>query len=212
MQNMREFFKKLNNPITYGIAFVVIGLAFILLPDMILDITITVIGALIFIFGLLNIIFIGREATAHPIVAILGGGTILIGIMQIIFGVSLMIVRSAVGGTVCDVLGVLIMLYAGFKLFKISLKSAYHGRNYRIELTLYSLLLAIGLFVLIFPLYPHITAGGALIAVGAKLLADAIATKYDKNGKSEAPGSAENREKLNTGDYYTNDFVDKSDK
>ena len=209
---MREFFKKINNPTTYGASFVIIGLAFILLPDMILDITITVIGALVFLFGLLNIIFIGREATANPIIAILGGGTILKGIIQIVFGVSLMIVRSAVGETVCDVLGVLIMLYAGFKLLKISLKYAYHGRNYRLELTLYSLLLAVGLFVLIFPLYPHITAGGALIAVGAKLLADAISTKYDKSGKSENPESTAPHEKLNTGDYYTNDFVDKSDK
>ena len=208
---MRDFFQKLNNPTTYGISFIIIGLAFILLPAFILDVTVAIIGALVFIFGLLNIIFIGREATANPLAAILGGGTVIKGAMQIIFGISLMLVRSAVSDTVCDVIGVIIMLYAAFKLFRISLRSAWHGRHYRLELTLYLILLAVGLFVLLFPLYPHITAGGALISIGAKLLTDAIAQYRDKKASRGNRDSSESGGKLNTGDYYTDDFVDKSD-
>ena len=210
MHKVRDFFKKLNNPLTFGITFALIGLAFILLPSAILDITVALIGAIVFLFGLFNIIFIGREATTNPLAALLGGGALMKGIIEIVFGISLIIIRSAVGETVCDVLGVLIMLYSGFKLFRISIRSAYHGRHFRLELALYSILLAIGLFVLIFPLYPHATAGGALIALGAKLIADAVTRLRDKRQREGASQPAERGGKLNTGDYYTDDFVDKS--
>lgn len=212
MHKVRDFFKKLNNPLIHGITFVIIGLAFILLPLSILDVTVAVIGAVVFIFGLFNIIFIGREAAANPLIAIFGGGALMRGIIEIVFGISLILIRSAVGETVCDVLGILIMLYSGFKLLRISIRSAYHGTHYRLELALYSILLAIGLFVLIFPLYPHATAGGALIAVGAKLIADSVTAIRDKKDGKSASTTVERGGKLNTGDYYTDDFVDKSDK
>ena len=208
MHKVQEFLRKLNNPVVYAIAFSIIGIAFIALPPEILDIAIAVIGAIILLFGMLNVAFIGYGEPRIIFVSILRSGALIRASVEMLFGLSLILIRSGVSERICDVLGILISLYSLYKLFRISIRFSRKNARTVLEIIAYMLLFGIGSFILIFPYYPRIMAGIAMLAIGAKLLTNILARSAGAPRDSDKPDTGSGRSSGT--DYYTDDFVDKS--
>ena len=206
MQKPLDFLKKINNPLTYAIALCTVGLAFIILPNFVIDIVMMVIGALLIASAVLTIALSGEGTRGSLIDLFLRRGVLLRSLLVLILGIVLITVRSSVSETVLDVLGGVIGLYALFKLIHPSHSTASRNFLWWVRTVWLIILIFIGIVLFLFPIWPKITAGIAALAVGIKLIFDAV-------GRNKAAGEEGRSDDASgkSGDYYTDDFVDKSE-
>ena len=229
---MAFFLKKLNNPITYAVAMCASGLAFIILPYGILDVSILILGALISTLAACLIAAWALSPEDPDMPPLMRQGAIFKSSAMLAFGVMLMLVRSSISRSVCTILGILLALYSIFRLSRPSRNTVERGAAWYIEGVILVSLIMIGSLVSIIPFMPKLTAGIAMLAFGAKLIYDAATralrlrrARRARQGKSSAEakatragtGSAKakgapRRAKRAPRDIYSTDFVDRSDK
>lgn len=196
MQNVLKFLKKLDTPLTYAIASLVAGLAFLLLPTLVLDILLVATGACVTLLAILHLAIDLAERGARPFLML----EVIRDIMFAVVGVSLCVLRSDISDTVCRLLGGIITLYTLFRLYKLSGVTE-HERAWWAELIITIVIAVFGAWLMLFPVYSQIMTGVALLIVGAKFFIEAWKRKAPKKPKG---GTDDN------GDYYTDDFVDKT--
>ena len=212
MKNVLFRLRKLNNPFTYSIAMCAAGLAFVILSKSILDLIILVVGGVI---SLLAIALIAAWAFAPEKergIPLIRHGAIIKSSILLLFGISIMLIRSSVSRTVCIILGIILSLYSVFRLSRPSRIVVERDFRWYLEGIVLVFFIFLGASIAIFPLWPKITAGIALLALGAKLLVDEILIRV-KNGKktrTRAKKSAPGQKRSRPTNIYSDDFVDKS--
>lgn len=182
------------------------GSAFIILPPSILDLVILVIGA--------SVCFVAAVLIAAWAFAEEEGGISMLArrlaigkaIVLLVFGAGLMLVRSSVSRTVCIILGVLLAMYSLFRLTRPGRAVVERTAGWYAEGIVLVGLMLLGAMVAILPFRPQLTAGIALLAFGAKLLADAIERSI-KRRRGRTEGGRGKRPR----DIHGAHFVDKSD-
>ena len=208
MKNIANLLRKLNNPLAYSSVMCAAGVAFIALPSGVLDIVILALGAII---CLARVSLIAASALApydDDEIPLMRHASVLKASLMLLFGISLMLVRSSVSRPVCITLGVLLALYSLFRLSRPSRSTPERGAGWYIEGIILIALALLGALVAVFPLYPTITAGVAMLAFGAKLTYDALEEKVKRR---RATRSAKKADRKRPGDVYSTDFTDKSD-
>ena len=208
MKNISLFWKKLGDPIFQAIAMCVAGLAFIILPDKVLDTVILVLGALVCAVAVGLIAAWSLDAAQYPV--FMRHAAILKSSVMMIFGISLMLVRSSVSRPVCIILGVLLSLYSLFRLTR-------PERNVIVERTagwyfewaILVFFIFLGALIAIIPLWPKITAGIAMLAFGSKLLSDSLVRRA--RARRANPPAKRAKGKKEKRDIYDAHFIDKSD-
>ena len=213
MQKLRKIIDSLTSTIVYASALAVIGIAFIILRGTPLDVVIIAVGSYFALAGILGIIAALLGADHSPITSLFGYGAIFKSSLTLFFGISMIAVRSAAPGILCNFLGGILTAYSLFKLARPSHRLAPRTREWYIESVIYSVLSVFGLFVMLIPVWPYTLAGISMLLLGGKWLYDEI-RKRIKAGKSAENSTrvSPSRQKRGKsgGDIYTNDFVDKS--
>ena len=211
MQIIKKFIKKLDNPLVYGALIFLVGVAFIVLPEDILDIPIIIAGAVISLVGLTLALLPLGERQEGVISSLRMGLAMAKGGVIALLGVSLIIVRSGVSETVCDVLGVCIALWCATRLFRPSHLFRERSTLWFVESIAYVIFALGGLVILIFPLWPKLTAGIAILAVGAWLIYDGIRAMI-QTGKAKPRDGEMGKAYVTRGkDVYSSDFIDRSE-
>ncbi len=213
MQKLKKIIKNLTSTIVCASALTVIGIAFIILRGVPLDVVIIAVGSYFALAGILGIIATLLGADHSPITSLFGYGAIFKSSLTLFFGISMIAVRSAAPGILCNFLGGIVTVYSLFKLARPSHRLAPRTREWYIESVVYSVLSIFGLFVMLIPVWPYTLAGISMLLLGGKWLYDEILkyTKTKKSAKSSTRvGPSRGKTKGNGGDIYTNDFVDKS--
>ena len=193
MQKLFEFLRKLNTPLAYAIALIIIGALFILLPSAVLDILILLFGVLLILFSLIRITIYVSDKRGGVI-----SFELLTDILLGICGVALTSMQSGVTHLICRVLGLIISLYALAKLLRHSKTVQIRDRRFWLTAAVYIALVVVGLWLGFFPLWPKVMAGIAALILAGKFIHDYIETKRDAHGKME------------NGVFYTDDFEDKT--
>ena len=207
MQKLLNFLKKLAHPIPSSALLCAAGVSFIVIPSALLDVVILVIGALIAALGISIITACAVESERG--LGLVRYGGIFRGSLILLLGVSLMIMRSGVSSWVCTVLGILLTLYGIFKLSRPGRIVIDRSAGWYVETVVLVVIIILGVAIAIFPEYPKVTAGVAMLVFGLKMLSDAI-IKITKS-RGNTPPRVKKSRKIKE-DYYTTDFVDKSDK
>ncbi|MBR2930101.1 MAG: DUF308 domain-containing protein [Clostridia bacterium] len=204
---------------------VILGVLFIALPRAVLDIVMTVIGGVVILYSVLSLIACGRMRKDTAPIFLFGLTKELISnIALLVFGIGLVMVRSAFANTVASIIGISMIVYAAVRLTLPSHTQRERNTKWYVDTSLLFLILAGGLFLLTFPFYPTVLAGCGLIAVGARMLwdrpwrelgKDNAGTDYGEANGSKDKGRRQTNGKAHTrddkgGDIYTDDFVDKS--
>ena len=213
MQNIRAFITKATSITTYSIALVIVGIAFIALRGTALDVSLIVVGAAFALVGMSGIILTLLAPDHAPISSLFGYGAILRSSVALLFGILLITVRSAIPSVVCNALGAALIFYSLFRIARPLHRLAPRTREWYIESIIYSVLAVYGLFMVLFPLWPNVIGGIAMVLVGAKWIYDDLRKHKsgNKSGKNSTRVSPSRRpSKKNGSDIYSNDFIDKS--
>ena len=200
MLNLLEFFKKLNTPYAYGIYCIIFGLGFLLLPARVMSTVIAVVGVLFILFGMTKLIIQLAKREKDPLRPfILFRDCVVIAI-----GVLLVAMRSSLSEIICSVFGVYLIIVAAIGIRRLLKVEKDNKDNlYTLDVVLTVILLCLGIWLCVYPLWPNVLLGISLIAAGARLLRSGKNTKptYTK-GKDYYP---------NKRDLYTEDYEDKTD-
>lgn len=208
MKKLAGLLKKLNSPITYGVATCAAGLAFIILPEALLDTVILILGAAIALVATCLIAVWAFDPRSEELSLLARHGAIIKSSLLLLFGSGLMLVRSSVSRPVCIILGILLALYSIFRLSRPGRSIVERSVGWYAEGIALVLFIFLGAVVVILPFWPKVTAGVAMVAFGGKLLFDSI-VKGVKNRKDTHPRVKKSPKKR--ADIYTTDFIDKSD-
>lgn len=206
MEKLAFAFKKLNSPIVYAAAACASGIAFIALPSELLDIVILALGALISLISVCALSAWAFAKDTGEVSPLARRGALLKSSLMLLFGISLMLVRSSVSRSVCTTLGILLVLYSLFRLCRPARTTLIRKASWYIEGIVLVFLILLGATVAIIPFWPKITAGVALLAFGLKLVCDMVPNAIKKRGNR-----AKRQTKSSPCDIYSTDFVDKSD-
>ncbi len=195
MKKILDFLKKYDTPLTFGVILLAFGISFIFTPDKILDWLVLLGGTFIIVISLLKITVL-VESHDRSVMFVLA---VLKECLYIVFGIMLIILKSGFASAVCSVLGIYITVSSILHLLKVaSLPKSLRSVSWTADLLLTIALIVLGLWLTFFPLWPKILVGVAMIALGIELIGR---TPLDKKSDESESGV-----------YYTDDFVDKSDK
>lgn len=208
MKKLAFLFNKLNNTLTYAIFMCVAGISFIAMPLYVLDVTILILGACVSLVAVCLIVGWALDKSGKDPLA--RHADIVKSSLMLVYGISLMLVRSSVSRGVCVALGVLLTLYSVLRLMRpIRNLTVERTTAWYVEGAVLFILMILGIVIAILPFRSKITAGVAMIAFGGKLLSDFIAAHRRK--KQNAPPRVKKSAKKPR-DIYDADFVDKSEK
>lgn len=208
MNKLLLFFRKLNNPITYASAMCLSGAAFIALPSRALDVVILIYGALISLVAICLSAAWALAPDDGSVTTLMRHGALVKSSLMLVFGISLMLVRSSVSRSVCATLGILLALYSIFRLSRPARSTLERGASWYVEGVILVLLILLGATVAIIPMWPKITAGVALLAFGLKPIYDIVSDALKRRKRMLGrPKGARSRPR----DIFSDDFIDKSD-
>lgn len=170
MKKILEWLKKFNTPLYYGILCAVFGLAFIILPytpiKVALDILLVVAGVASIFVGILTVTELeGAERGARYYV----GVAKTIGLIA--FGIFLIVSRSALAYNICLVFGVYILFRSIPTLVRSVMAPSTASKEWWIKLILSILEILLGLWLIIYPVWPATLAGAMLILLSVDLFA-----------------------------------------
>ena len=200
MQNFKkkllEILKKLNTPLAYAILLAIAGLLLIILPEEVLEVFFIVAGILVSAFAVSRLVVDSADKN-HSFGYTL---RIIFDAALIALGFSLIFLRTALVAMLARSLGFVMAGWAIYRIYLLS-KVDSRGQGWGLRLASAIVFLVCGIALLAYPIYPNIMVGVALILISAMFF-----TKIKKFEikDDEVPGK--------DGVYYTDDFVDKSDK
>lgn len=200
MQNFKEkllgFLKKLNTPLAYALLLAVAGLLLVILPEEVLSIFFVAAGFVVSAFAVSRLVVDSADRSRSF------GYTlrIILDAALIALGFSLIFLRTALVAMLARALGFVMSAWAIYRIYLLS-KIDSRGKSWGLKLASAIVFLVSGIALLAYPVYPNIMVGVALILIAAMFF-----TKIKGfEPKEEEP-------KGEDGVYYTDDFVDKSDK
>ena len=200
MQNLKEkllgFFKKLNTPLTYSILLALAGLLLIFLPDDVLSIFFIAAGIVVCAFAISRLV-VDTTDRGHTFGYTL---RIIFDAALIALGFSLIVLRTALIAMLARSLGFVMAGLAIYRIYRLSKIDA-RGQGWGLRLASSIVFLVCGIALLAYPIYPNIMVGIALILIAAMFF-----TKIKKFEVND--GEFQTKD----GVYYTEDFVDKSDR
>ena len=165
MKDLFKSLKKLDTPLAWGIASAVFGLCFILVPTAALDIILLITGILVIALGVVRLInlLVAPSGSVTFIISVVINAVILL------FGINLSTARSGYAYSICTTVGTYLAILSLFKLisaFRIAAPS--RNKSWWINTVISSLMLAAGLWLLIFPTWPKEMAGASLILLATE--------------------------------------------
>ncbi len=195
MHKIIEFLKRINTPLALSIVLIIFGLSFVLLPEGVLDIAVAVIGAILLTFG---IVLFATSGGSDGAVSRPSRRDTALSVAIAIGGLALITMQSGVSVVICRVLGTVMLIYSALNLYKFNKTHPERDGAFWWETITSSIIILLGAWLGFFPSFPRLMSGIALIAVGIKMLIGAL--RPPKRGSSDGA----------KGDYYTDDFEDKS--
>ncbi len=201
MQNFRynvlKILQKLNTPLAYAIISAVFGLALLLLPRAALVILFAALGGVFVALGIVGIV----AAAADEHTGIFQRLNIIKYALLTVAGASLIFRGAYLFIPFSRVLGGGVLLWSG-----VHLRNIYHtkdkgGISFYIDTILTAFLTVMGAILLLTPHLHYIFAGATLLLLSVKLFFDLY--RRGKPAKEKRPDES--------GVYYVDEFVDKSD-
>lgn len=189
-----NFFEKLNRPETYGVLCILFGVAFLFLPAAALDVLLLVAGLSVTAAGIvrLSVVFSDRDGS------VFFGVKIIREAILIFLGVSVAIIRTGLTRTVVSGLGIYVAVWSVLRLISVvSVPRVAKDREWWCATILSVILIVLGLWMAIYPIYTNILTGVALIVKGIELITKG---KRGKKGGGSNDGSST--------DYISTDFRD----
>jgi len=197
MQKFLNYLNKFNTPPVYGIICLVFGICFIALPDIVTDILIAIAGVLVILVSVMKLTLLLSKKGGGPFYTL----EIIKVALYIFFGVTLISVGSNIAGSITSMFGVYLAVTSGIKIYSLTHERSFDkDKDWWIETVTSILLLVFGLWLLIYPAFPKIMSGVALIILGIKFLSPIISKKKNAN-----------RPYYDGKHIYTDDFTDRSD-
>lgn len=199
MKKVMSFLKKYNTPLTYGIILLCFGLAFIFVPAGVLDWLVAIAGVFtVFVSGVKLAELLDKyKAAAIPFSI----PEIIKSALFLFFGITLIVLRSGFAKAICALLGLYLIAASVLNLIKSqAVPVPKRSASWIIDIVLSVLLIILGLWLVVYPLWPGVLVGIALTVFGAELI-----------GQESTRRKKENKGSLEDGIYYTDDFKDKSD-
>ena len=196
MEKLLESIRKFDTPLLWGIASLLFGILFILLPSSVLDIILLITGILVIILSLLRLIsLLATPKRTVPFVI-----SVVLNALIFFFGISLSMARSDYAHSICTTLGVYLSVLSFFRLVtSYRTPAEARGRSWWVDTVIACLMLAVGLWLVIYPVWPKILAGVALIVLSAEFFIR-TAKRSASSGIAEAAR-----------DVFEGSFVDRSD-
>lgn len=199
MKKILDTLKKFNTPLYYGIVCAVFGFAFIVFPYLwkpALDILLIIAGAFSIFVGILNVSLLDTPDRSPAYYLLVGKTLCLIG-----FGIFLITSRSSLAWMLCIGYGVYILCRAIPLLVKCVMLPKTDEPIWWVKIILSIIEILLGLWLVIYPAWPFILAGAALLLTAVELF-----VRLNKKDKaSTAP-------RMRFGTIFDPDFEDKSDK
>lgn len=200
MQNFKKkilgFLEKLNTPLAYAILLGVAGLLLIILPKEILSIFFIAAGVFVLAFAVSRLLVDTADKSQ-------GFGyvfRIISDSLLIALGLALIFLRTTLLAMLARLIGAVMIAWAIYRIYLLS-KVESREKKWGLRLASSIVLLVSGVALFAYPVYPDIMIGIALI-----ILSFMFFTKIKKfEGMTDEQGNTD-------GVYYTDDFVDKSDK
>ena len=201
MKKLLERLKEFNTPLYYGIACLVFGVAFTVLPYLwkpALDILLVIAGIFSIFVGILTVSLLDTEYRGIGYYLSVGRTLCLIG-----FGIFLITSRSSLAWMLCIGYGIYLLVRAIPALIKCVLLPSTAEAVWWVRLLVSIFEILIGLWLIIYPKWPseYVLAGTALILTGVEILLK----RKKREGDSSAP-------RMTFGTVFDPEFEDKSDK
>ena len=195
MEIILEKLKKFDTPLVWGIAAAVFGVCFILLPEAVLDVLLLITGILVIAIAILRLIsLLTRPSRSISFII-----STVINVIVLLFGISLATSRSGYAYSICTTLGAYLALLSLFRLVTAHrIPASGRDRTWWRGTVISALMLVLGLWLLIYPLWPKILAGVALLLLSAEFL-----LRAKGRGSSGIADAAR--------DVFEGSFVDRSD-
>ena len=108
--------------------------------------------------------------------------------------------RSALLSMLCRIVGGILTAFSGYKIHTITKNNENRDTRWGFNLAFTIVLMVVGISLFSYPIFPDIMIGIALVILSVRLILDAKKKDKTENGAAD------------DGVYYTDDFVDKSDK
>lgn len=191
-----ELLKKLNTPLALPIILGIIGVLFIVLPISILEIVFVIVGIGLLIFSVAKLAINAKEKQSGVFHTI----KIVRDALLISLGFAMVFWRSALLSMLCRIVGGIISAFSGYKIYGLTRHNEKRDTRWGFTLAFTIVLMVVGISLFSYPIFPDIMIGIALVILSVRLILDA----KKKDGKEN--------DNADDGVYYTDDFVDKSDK
>ena len=195
MEAFLEKLKKFDTPLAWGIAAAVYGICFIALPSHVLDIILLITGILVIALAVARlIVLLARPSRRFSFIAAL-----VINALVLLFGISLTNGGSEYSGSICATLGTYLALLSLFRLVT-AYRIPAEGRSkiWWRNTIMAVVMLVVGLWLVVYPVWPKILAGVALLTLSVEFIIRAVG--HGPSGIAEAAR-----------DVFEGSFVDRSD-
>lgn len=180
MRKILDWLKKFNTPLYYGVACLVFGGAFIILPfiaPVLLDILLVVAGICSIALGVLSIVELETSDRSLSYYLNLIRTLLLIG-----FGLFLIIVRSSLAESICLGFGIYVLVRSIPMLVRLVTLPSTTDKSWWLRLILSILEILLGLWLVFYPAWPHILAGAMLVILSIDFF-----IKHHKGGGWKKP-------------------------
>ena len=195
MEVILEKLKKFDTPLVWGIAAAIFGVCFIALPPSVLDIILIITGILVIALAVLRlIVLLSRPSRSLPFII-----STAINAIILLFGISLVGSKSGYAYSICTTLGAYLTVLSLFRLVTAH-RIAPDSRNkiWWRNTVASIIMMVMGLWLVVYPLWPKILAGVALLLLSAEFL-----LRAKGHGSSGIADAAR--------DVFEGSFVDRSD-
>ena len=196
MEIILEKLKKFDTPLVWGIASAVFGVCFILLPEKVLDILLLITGIHVIALAVLRLISLLTRPSRTVSFII----SVVINAIVLLFGITLATARSGYAYSICTTLGAYLGVLSLFRLVTAHrVAPSERDKNWWINTAISITMLVMGLWLVIYPVWPKILAGVALLVLSAEFLLRAKG--HIRSGMADAAR-----------DVFEGSFTDRSDR
>ncbi len=167
-----------------SLAYLVLGIIMILIPDKINDVICYILGAALTVYGLFNIIsfFLGREDNMYP--------ELIVGVIATGFGIFTLFTPDIIRNIVSTIIGIVIIVDSLMDVKKAFQLKALGMKRWWIAFLVSALIIIFGLCTIFFP---HFFGNALMIVLGIAMLYEGISGfvivaligRYAKKSKNE---------------------------
>ena len=153
-------------PAVLGIASILLGVFFIVIPSPALDVLLAVLGILFFLLSALNFIFSLKDGSLEA-----GTVPLITQLLPLAFGICLFVFRSSLSLALAVAVGLYLALLALLRIISFYRSERISKRNATVfAILLCSILMIVGILLAVYPSLSAISSGILLIIKGAELL------------------------------------------